>query len=150
MSVALAPAAGTAPTALGSPILAAAPHRIGIVSLVVHDLGAVSRSSQEVLGLAVLERSDGVVRLGAGAAALLELVRTPAARARATDIDGSLGCCSGERRLGRRRRLDGEGTVAQQRHADEAHDPQRQILPATIGVGEEEAGGAMHGVDGAQ
>ena len=82
MSVALAPAAGTAPTALGSPILAAAPHRIGIVSLVVHDLGAVSRYYQEVLGLAVLERSDGVVRLGAGAAALLELVRNPAARLR--------------------------------------------------------------------
>ena len=88
MSVLLAPAAGDAPAAYGMPVLAMAPHRIGSVTLVVHDLGAVSRFYQDIVGLAVLERSASTIRLGAGATVLLELVQDLAARRRSPRESG--------------------------------------------------------------
>ena len=68
--------------ATGSAVLAAAPHRIGTVTLVVHDLDAASRFYQDVVGLAVLNRHSDTVLLGSGDTALVELVRDPAARRR--------------------------------------------------------------------
>ncbi|HEX2529344.1 MAG TPA: VOC family protein [Geminicoccus sp.] len=65
-----------------SPVLAAAPHRIGIVSLVVHNLDAVSRFYEDTIGLKVIERCGGTARLGTGSTILLELVHDPAARRR--------------------------------------------------------------------
>ena len=64
------------------PVLAAAPHRIGTVSLVVNDLEAVRRFYEDVVGLRVIERDGATVRLGAGPAVLLELTGDPAARRR--------------------------------------------------------------------
>jgi catechol 2,3-dioxygenase len=57
----------------GSPVLAAAPHRIGRVTLVVNDLDAVSAWYEDVIGLATLERDGAVARLGVGDDVLLEL-----------------------------------------------------------------------------
>jgi catechol 2,3-dioxygenase len=58
---------------------AGAPVRIGTVALTVRDLEAVSRFYQEVIGLAVIETGAGLVRLGVGTTALLELRHDPAA-----------------------------------------------------------------------
>ena len=79
MSARIAHAASAVPR---SPVLAAAPHRIGTVALVVHDLDAVATFYEEVLGLQPLERSPDSARLGTGSTALLELVREPLARRR--------------------------------------------------------------------
>lgn len=70
--------------ASGSAVLARAPHRIGAVTLVVHDLDAVSRFYQDVVGLAVLDRHNDTARLGSGNTALIELVRDSAARRRSS------------------------------------------------------------------
>ncbi|WP_324749240.1 VOC family protein [Sphingomonas sp. LY54] len=63
-------------------ILASAPHRVGRVSLVVHDLERVSEFYQSVLGLRVVEEVSGRVRLGTSSSVLLELAHEPAARLR--------------------------------------------------------------------
>lgn len=60
------------PSAL-DPILSGAPHRVGIVSLVVADLDRVSDFYRRMLGLELLETSEGVARLGTASAVLLEL-----------------------------------------------------------------------------
>jgi catechol 2,3-dioxygenase len=62
--------------------LAAAPHRIGRVALVVHDLDRVSHFYETALGLQVLECGSGLVRLGAGSSVLIELEHDPHARIR--------------------------------------------------------------------
>jgi catechol 2,3-dioxygenase len=77
------PAADAMSAVSASPVLAAAPHRIGTVSLVVRDLDAVSRFYEDAIGLKVLERFSGAARLGTGSIVLLELVHDPAARRRA-------------------------------------------------------------------
>lgn len=74
--------------AFASAVLATAPHRIGAVALVVHDLDAVSRFYQEVVGLAALNGHSDTVRLGSGNTVLLELVRDPAARRRSSHEAG--------------------------------------------------------------
>ncbi|GHD15128.1 VOC family protein [Tianweitania populi] len=50
------------------------PLRIGKVTLTVNDLAGVSAFYQKVLGLALLDQTDGVARLGAGSSVFLELV----------------------------------------------------------------------------
>ena len=70
------------PAHAGSPVLAAAPHRVGTVALVVHDLDAVAAFYEEVIGLQPIERNAEGARLGTGATALVELVRDPLARRR--------------------------------------------------------------------
>ena len=77
------PAADAMWAVSASPVLTAAPHRIGTVSLVVRDLDAVSRFYEDAIGLKVLERFGGTARLGTGSIVLLELVHDPAARRRA-------------------------------------------------------------------
>lgn len=72
----------------GSPVLARAPHRIGAVTLVVHDLDAVARFYQDVVGLAVLGRSSDTVQLGSGNTLLVEIVRDTAARRRSPSEAG--------------------------------------------------------------
>src|SRR5215207_1615439 len=72
------PAAEAMSAVSASPVLAAAPHRIGTVSLVVRDLDAVSRFYEDAIGLNVLERFGGTERLGTGSIVLLELVHDPA------------------------------------------------------------------------
>ena len=72
------PAADAMSAVSASPVLAAAPHRIGTVSLVVRDLDAVSRFYEDAIGLNVLERFGGTARLGTGSIVLLELVHDPA------------------------------------------------------------------------
>lgn len=69
-------------------VLEQAPHRVGQVALVVHDLDRVSGFYQSVLGLQVLERGSNVVRLGTGSSPLLELRRETAARRRRTGEAG--------------------------------------------------------------
>lgn len=79
----LASSAAEATSAVSAfPVLAAAPHRIGTVSLVVRDLDAVRRFYEDAIGLKVLERFGETARLGTGSAVLLELVHDPAARRR--------------------------------------------------------------------
>jgi len=58
---------------------AGAPMRIGTVSLTVRDLDTVSRFYRQVIGLAPIETGPGLVRLGVGETALLELRHDPAA-----------------------------------------------------------------------
>ncbi|SDW44004.1 VOC family protein [Roseicitreum antarcticum] len=53
---------------------ATAPLRIGRVRLRVRDLGRVSDFYQRTLGLAVIDRSEGTVTLGAGTVPLLDLL----------------------------------------------------------------------------
>ena len=80
----LASSAADATSAVSaSPVLAAAPHRIGTISLVVRDLDTVSRFYEDAIGLNVLERFGGTARLGTASTVLLELVHDPAARRRA-------------------------------------------------------------------
>ena len=62
------------------PILAAAPHRVGAITLVVHDLARMVGFYQEVIGLAVLGREGDTATLGAGPTPLLYLRREPSAR----------------------------------------------------------------------
>ncbi|SEP95305.1 catechol 2,3-dioxygenase [Faunimonas pinastri] len=66
---------------LGSPVLAAAPHRIGGVTIAVHDLPRVSAFYQEVVGLTLRDESANTVVLGSPSAGLLRLQGEPAARA---------------------------------------------------------------------
>ncbi|WP_062018389.1 VOC family protein [Aureimonas sp. AU4] len=69
--------------ALGrNPLPAAAPHRIGGVTLVVHDLEAVSRFYRDVIGLQERERGSSHVRLGTQAANLIDLRLDQSARRR--------------------------------------------------------------------
>ena len=75
------------PAHAGSPVLAAAPHRVGTVALVVHDLDAVAAFYEEVIGLQPIERNAEGARLGTGATALVELVRDPLARALSHHFD---------------------------------------------------------------
>ncbi|MBS9719307.1 VOC family protein [Tianweitania sp. BSSL-BM11] len=56
-----------------------APLRIGTVSLRVNDLAGISHFYQTVLGLQLIDQSDGIVQLGAGNRAFLELVGDTAA-----------------------------------------------------------------------
>lgn len=56
-----------------------APMRIGTVALTVRDLDTVSRFYQQVIGLTPIETGAGLVRLGVGEKALLELRHNPAA-----------------------------------------------------------------------
>ena len=77
----LASSAADATSAVSaSPVLAAAPHRIGTISLVVRDLDTVSRFYEDAIGLNVLERFGGTARLGTASTVLLEVVHDPAAR----------------------------------------------------------------------
>ena len=64
------------------PVLGYAPHRVGRVTLIVHDLDRLSRFYQSTLGLRVLEYAPGAVRLGTGSSVLLELEHDPDARIR--------------------------------------------------------------------
>ena len=56
------------------------PLHIGAVGLIARDLDLLSRYYQGLLGFALIERSDGVVRLGAGGVTLLELQHRPDAK----------------------------------------------------------------------
>jgi catechol 2,3-dioxygenase len=73
-------ATSVSPESRPDPVLAEAPHRIGTVTLVVHDLEQLSRFYQEVIGLALLQRDETVAVLGAGAVPLLTLRKDLAAR----------------------------------------------------------------------
>ena len=64
------------------PILAGAPHRIGRVSLTVHDLAGVGRFYTEALGLDRIEETAERTTLGTDGRVLLDLRRDPAARKR--------------------------------------------------------------------
>ena len=64
------------------PVLGYAPHRVGRVTLIVHDLDRVSRFYQSTLGLRVLEQAPGAIPLGTGSSVLLELEHDPDARIR--------------------------------------------------------------------
>ncbi len=64
-------------------VLAEAPYRIGTVTLVVRDLGALTRFYRDILGLRILSEADGAVQLGTGDATLLVLRHDPDARPRA-------------------------------------------------------------------
>jgi catechol 2,3-dioxygenase len=64
----------------GSPVLAAAPHRIGAVTLVARDLPRLRAFYEEVLGLPVIEAGPGRASLDIGGTARLELRGDPAAR----------------------------------------------------------------------
>jgi catechol 2,3-dioxygenase len=64
------------------PVLSKAPHRVGRVALVVRDLDRVADFYQAALGLRIVERSPGLLRLGTGASVLLELRHDPQARVR--------------------------------------------------------------------
>src|SRR5690606_22448839 len=55
----------------------AAPLRIGAVTLNARNLDELSRYYQQVVGLKVLDRDAGSVRLGAGSTLLLELISNP-------------------------------------------------------------------------
>ncbi|WP_312795238.1 VOC family protein [Tianweitania sp.] len=55
------------------------PLRIGKVTLTVNDLAGVSAFYQSVLGLALVDQTDGVARLGVGDSVFLELVGDPSA-----------------------------------------------------------------------
>jgi catechol 2,3-dioxygenase len=61
-------------------VLAYAPYRIGTVTLVVHDLAALSRFYQDGLGLAPVSQEPGTMRLGVGDTVLLVLRHDPEAR----------------------------------------------------------------------
>ena len=61
-------------------MLARAPHRIGGVTLVVHDLDRVVDFYAGVIGLEVLDRSTDGAQLGVGDVTLVSLCRDPAAR----------------------------------------------------------------------
>jgi catechol 2,3-dioxygenase len=56
------------------------PLHIGAVGLAVRDLDKVADFYRDAIGLEVTERSDGIVRLGAGEATLLELTHKPNAK----------------------------------------------------------------------
>ena len=56
-----------------------APYRVGRVALVVRDLDGLARFYRDTLGLATVSRTSDVVRLGIGAAILIELRHDPAA-----------------------------------------------------------------------
>jgi catechol 2,3-dioxygenase len=56
------------------------PLHIGAVGVVARDLDLLTRYYQGLLGLALIERSDGVVRLGAGGVTLMELQHRPDAK----------------------------------------------------------------------
>lgn len=58
---------------------ASAPVQIGTVALTVRDLDTMSRFYQQVIGLTPIETGSGLVRLGVGTTALLELRHDPAA-----------------------------------------------------------------------
>lgn len=66
-------------TDVADSILAGAPYRIGAVTLVVNDLGALARFYQDVIGLDAVSGEPGTVRLGAGDTVLLVLrgIRMP-------------------------------------------------------------------------
>jgi catechol 2,3-dioxygenase len=68
---------GAGPRASLSPVLLAhaTPLRVGAVSLVVRDLDRVSAFYRDVIGLTVIERSEGAARLGVGGTVLLHLER---------------------------------------------------------------------------
>jgi catechol 2,3-dioxygenase len=72
----------------GSPVLAAAPHRIGKVTLTVHDSDRVSRFYEDVIGLRTLERDGSSVRLGVDDTIFLELRRDVDARRRSPSETG--------------------------------------------------------------
>ena len=59
--------------------LARAPHRIGVVTLVVKDLARVSAFYQQAIGLRSIATGAGFERLGTGRATLLELRHQPGA-----------------------------------------------------------------------
>ena len=61
-------------------ILAGAPYRIGAVTLVAQELGALARFYQDVIGLKAVSREPGTVRLGVGDTVLLVLRGEPDAR----------------------------------------------------------------------
>ncbi|WP_264048472.1 VOC family protein [Methylobacterium flocculans] len=67
-------------TDVADSILAGAPYRIGAVTLVVNDLGALARFYQDVIGLDAVSGEPGTVRLGAGDTVLLVLRGDPNAR----------------------------------------------------------------------
>ena len=64
------------------PVLTTAPHRIGAVSLVVHDLDRVAAFYAEAIGLAVLSSSNDEAVLGTDGRPLLRLRRDRSARIR--------------------------------------------------------------------
>ncbi|MCP8939645.1 VOC family protein [Alsobacter sp. SYSU M60028] len=70
------------PRDFGSPVLAAAPHRVGVVTLVVNDLDKVRRFYEETIGLKPLAGPAGGVLLGVDAGPLLALRHEPGARRR--------------------------------------------------------------------
>lgn len=76
------PSARPVPSDFGSPVLASAPHRVGVVSLVVRDLDLVKQFYQQVLSLRVRETDGSVVRLGTSSDTLVELRHVPEARRR--------------------------------------------------------------------
>jgi catechol 2,3-dioxygenase len=67
-------------TEVPASVLDTAPYRIGSVTLVARDLDGLARFYRDALGLATVSQQAGVVRLGTGAAVLLELRHDPAAR----------------------------------------------------------------------
>jgi len=70
-----------APNPSATPTFASrTPLHIGAVGLTVRDLDAMTRHYQGLLGLSVIDRSDGVVRLGAGGVTLLQLEHRPKAK----------------------------------------------------------------------
>lgn len=79
--------ASSVPSAL-DPVLRAAPHRIGAVSLVVHDLERLSAFYRDSLGLHIVDEQPGVMRLGTGRTTLLELHHRPDAPARSPQEAG--------------------------------------------------------------
>jgi len=70
-----------AATPSASPTAASkAPLHIGALGLGVRDLDRMTAFYRDVIGLAVIERSDNVARLGAGEVAILELMLKPDAK----------------------------------------------------------------------
>ncbi len=81
MAAARAEGVETGPRVEAAPVPFAhrTPLRIGAVSLVVQDLGRMADFYRDVLGLAVIERTDTHAKLGAGGTVLLVLDHRPAA-----------------------------------------------------------------------
>jgi catechol 2,3-dioxygenase len=75
----LGPLAAAPRTTTAGVTSARAPVRIGTVALTVRDLDTVSRFYQQVMGLTPIETGNGLVRLGIGTTALLELRHDPTA-----------------------------------------------------------------------